>query len=215
VTVPLKDYLIGGAIIGAIALGIFEYKAIEARGALKVLTHQQDSITAFRVDSAKAAGRESARTEALAQLAKAKADADAARVRAMAAQHDSLAKVASDARTAALQLVADSQATMAQLRGAVTRLVAQGVADSTQYEADARVFRNAIASLTSALAAADTALTASKREVAAQKAVTASIQKTLALTKAAQPSAVVTTVKLALAVTAAFEGGRWSAGKAP
>jgi hypothetical protein len=37
---PLKDYLIGGAVAAAIMLGVTEYKAIEHKGALAVLTAQ-------------------------------------------------------------------------------------------------------------------------------------------------------------------------------
>ncbi len=152
-TIPVKAYLIGGAVL-ALFLGYAGWAAHERSvGKLAVLLTQRDS--AHHADSLatirKVAERDSIAAVA-AKLAQA-ATVEVQKERATKARADSAIKVSATERARAEALLADSLASFEQVRAEVKRLVDVGRADSVLHVAEQAQSAATILSLRTALAA--------------------------------------------------------------
>lgn len=186
-SLPFKDYLIGGAAIGIVVFGSMEYRHIEAVGALAAQLHAvdstrvvavQDAATALTLADQAAAKASAAQTIALRQIAAG---------RALQARTDSAARAASEERDRARHLLADSLATVSQLRAIVAALDSasrvDSVASARQHAAD----YGSLVHLLATTAADSVQHAADQRALDALRAVTAALTAELGVAKKVQP----------------------------
>jgi len=120
----VRASLIGAAVVAVVATAVVVYREIEHKGALKVLTHQADSVAAVKDSAFKA--RQATLAERL-RIDSADAEATRARElrdRSLHAKLDSTARALSAAVDSAKAALADSLATNARLRVNLTQVIA-------------------------------------------------------------------------------------------
>lgn len=207
-SLPIKDYLIGGAVIGVIVFTIAEYKHIEEQGAAKVLSHQVDSAKKVFDTHVKADTQAFASATQQADKDRAALLIQLARSKAVAAHADTMARQASDERDEARHILSDSLATVAQLRtslvGVLRTAVADSVASSRQHEADA----GAITALMGTVRADSVALRAGRLAVNSLTADLLASQRQTQLAKAQIPSFVAQHLSVGAGYGAVLNGGR-------
>ena len=213
-SLPLKDYAIGGAVIAVIALGVIEYKSIEHKGALKEITRQTESTIAAQQDTVKMTAQDAARAVSQAQVQKDRAYAQIAKQRADSARQDSLVRVSANERARAEAVLRDSLATVQALRHELSGMVASSRADSATYAELHRQDQASIRSLLTVVAADSVASSAKDRQVASLQALNKSLKAEVDLVKQAQPSFIGRHASLTIGAGCAEQSGNVACGPA-
>lgn len=207
-SLPIKDYLIGGAVIGVIVCTIAEYKHIEEKGAAKVLSHQVDSVKSVLDTHVKADTVAFASATQQADKDRKALSIQLARSKAVAAHADTIARQASDERDTARRLLADSLASMGQYRAEVTRLVEVGVRDSAASRASFAEDSTTIRGLMGAIARDSVALRAGRSAVNSLTADLLASQRQTQLAKAQIPGFIAQHLSVGAGYGAVLNGGR-------
>lgn len=202
-------YLIGIALL-LVAGGFLWWRHdIQQKAILDFKLHAQDSTSAVRKHEADSIATVALGAASDAQAQKVKALAQVAAGVTLQHRTDSLARQASNERDAATRLLADSLASIDQLRLELGSLVGRTRADSAASAQQHTADIGSIHALLATIAADETALTASQKEVAALKALNASTAQELKLVRQSQPSTFGNVVRLAGYVAGGFAVGHF------
>lgn len=205
---PVKDYIIGGAVIAVLAIvGTLIHekshdKQLEAQKIVADSAHKTDSLSGIQKEKARI------QADLRADSIKKVGERQVAKAAALQAHTDSAAKAASEERDIATKLLADSLATVVQLRTELTKLVSTSLADATaatkQHTEDQKAIVDLTASVSSQKSAKESAI--DEAHVNLKRAVDAEKQRDIA--KGLQPSFFQRHISVALGYAAISNGGK-------
>ena len=211
-TLPLKDWLIGGAVVAVIAGGIIGVREIEHRGAVKVLTQQVRDSAKVVTDSLAKDTRRALQAEQDRQAALTLANNQVAAGKRLQDRTDSAAKDAGTMRDAANRVLVDSLATLDALHTALFNLVAASRADSAAAVQQRVHDGQTIAGLLFALEADSTAFAAERKRAADLQALSDLHARESALLRQQQPSFVANHTAVGVGYGCGAFGGKVACG---
>ena len=206
-TAKLKEWLIVGGLVALVAAFFIFRQSERHKGAVAVLTHQNDSTIKVQVGI----GQQTARKASLDSLhqvaALSAARQQIVKQKADSARQDSLVRVSANERDRATKVLADSVSSLADLRGEVERLVASSRADSAASAVERTGSQRTIASLLTVVAADSVSLASERSKSASLAALVELTKREVALLKSQQPSKVGQVAKLGAALAIGFTAG--------
>ena len=213
-TAKLKEWLIVGGLVALVAAFFIFRQSERHKGAVAVLTHQNDSTIKVQVGIVQQTARKAsldslhqvaALSAARQQIVKQKADS---------ARQDSLVRVSANERARAEAVLRDSLATVQALRHELSGMVASSRADSATYAELHRQDQASIRSLLTVVAADSVASSAKDRQVASLQALNKSLKAEVDLVKQAQPSFIGRHASLTIGAGCAEQSGNVACGPA-